>query len=286
MVFERAISASNWTSSSFASIFTGRSPSRHQVVHRARSIPDSLQTLPEYFRDAGYATEAIMYKAYLYNMGFEQGFERWFNIPLHDVHAQSNLDKAMAWLDRNGTRRIFLFLHFNDPHQPFNQPKPFTEKYATRQDLGRYAVNLPITITGDNYVKGCGNCGQGKALKKDFKPVAHDLYDGEINFIDDLLGVFLLALRDRGLYDNTIIAFVADHGEMMWEHANTFGHGGPWLYDTLTRVPLLIKPHAMTGAINFRFQNIISVVVIIVITKRSDLHILIFTTTTSPTFSS
>ncbi len=244
VVFDRALSASNWTSPSFASMFTGRAASRHQVVHRARSIPDALHTLPEYFRDAGYATEAIMYKAYLYNMGFEQGFERWFNVPLHHVHAQSNLDKAMAWLERNEERRFFLFLHFNDPHQPFNQPKPFDSKYAGRDDLGRFALNLPITITGDNHVLGCGGCGQGKGMKRDFKPVAKDLYDGEIAFIDDRLGVFLQALRDRGLYDDTLIVFVADHGEMMWEHANTFGHGGPWLYDTLTRVPLIIKPHA------------------------------------------
>lgn len=246
-VFERAMSASNWTSPSFASIFTGRTASRHQVVHRARSIPKALRTLPEYFRDAGYVTEAIMYKAYLYNMGFEQGFDRWFNVPHHDIDARANLREAMHWLERNHDRRFFLFLHFNDPHQPFNQPKPFDTQFSTEEDLRHFAIQLPTTITGDNYVKGCGRCTIEGKLAPRFRSVGRDLYDGEIAFIDDRLGVFLNALRTKGIYDNTIIVFVADHGEMMWEHADTFGHGGPWLYDTLTRVPLIVKDIAGRG---------------------------------------
>lgn len=238
--FTRAISASNWTSPSFASIFTGRSASRHQVVHRARRIPSAFHTLPEIFREAGYVTEAIMYKAYLYNMGFEQGFERWYNVPHHDIDARANLRKAMEFLDRNDDRRFFLFLHFNDPHQPFNQPKPFDTHFADRDELRRFAIDLPITITGDNHVKGCGRCDHD-GLRPGFREVGRDLYDGEVAFIDDRLGVFIDALKERGLYDDTIIVFVADHGEMMWEHADTFGHGGPWLYNTLIHVPLIIK---------------------------------------------
>lgn len=244
VLFERAVSGSNWTSPSFASLFTGRTPSRHQVVHRARSIPLELTTLPEYFRAAGYITEAVMYKAYLYNMGFEQGFDRWFNVPLHDVNAQSNLDHAMSWLERNKDRTFFLFLHFNDPHQPFNQPDAWASKFTSKPELASFDLNLPIVITGDNYVKGCSRCGN---RLEEFKPVGKELYDAEVAYIDNRLGVFIDALKEKGLYDNTIIAVVADHGEMMWEHANTFGHGGPWLFDTLTRVPLIIKPHKGSG---------------------------------------
>lgn len=255
VVFERAISGSNWTSPAFASIFTGEPPSTHQVVHRARAIPSSTVTLTEHFRAAGYVTEAIAYKPYLYNMGFEQGFERWYNVPSHEVEASANLERAMSWLERNHDRRFFLFLHFNDPHQPFNQPKPFDRRYNDGKELARLGVKLPIIITGKNEVLGCRKCGKGKGLKPEFKNLARDLYDGEVAYIDDRLGVFLDALRERGVYDNTIIAFVADHGELMWEHADLFAHGGTHLYDELTRVPLIIKPQRGMGKSGARIST-------------------------------
>ncbi len=73
--FERAVSNSNWTAPSFASLLTGLTPSQHLVIHRASAIAPEIATLAEYFRNAGWLTRGIAYKAYLYNMGFEQGFD-------------------------------------------------------------------------------------------------------------------------------------------------------------------------------------------------------------------
>ena len=237
--FAQAASSSNWTTPSFASIFTGLSPSQHQVIHRARAIAPGLTTLAELFQRAGWATGAVAYKAYLYNMGFEQGFDSWFNVPRYDVRADDNLDKALAWLDDNDDRRFFLFLHFNDPHQPFNQPAPFDRRFNDPASLSRLGLKLPIVIEPSGGIQGCSRCDP---RSRPFRELARDLYDGAVAYMDDRIGKFLEALKARNLYDDTIIAVVADHGELMWEHGDYFGHGGPYLYDELTRVPLIIKP--------------------------------------------
>jgi hypothetical protein len=59
--------------------------------------------------------------------------------------------------------------------------------------------------------------------------------------VDSCIGRFLEALRERGIYDQASIVFVADHGEQLWEHGR-FGHGGSDLYDEIVRVPLIVKP--------------------------------------------
>lgn len=240
--FKHAISASNWTSSAFASIFTGLMPSRHQVIHRARSVPQNLVTLPEHFQRQGWGTHGIVYKAYLYNMGFEQGFDTWFNVPRANVKADDNLQQAITWLRDNHDRQFFLFLHFNDPHQPFNQPAPFDTVFDSENVAKQLGAKLPLLIGRRNSVRGCRKCTRQGRLRPDFPPLAHDLYDGAVRYVDDRIGRFLDALKQHSIYDNSIIAFVADHGELLWEHHNYFGHGGPFLYDELIRVPLMIKP--------------------------------------------
>ena len=241
--FTQATSTSNWTSASFGSLFTGLMPSRHNVIHRARAIAPSVTTLTEHFRAAGYGTFGIAYKAYLYNMGFEQGFDRWFNVPRATVKADHNLEKAIQWIEDQHDRRFFLFLHMNDPHQPFNQPAPFDRRYNDERAITQYGGKLPITIGINNTVKGCPNCITNGKPTPGFKKLAADLYDGAIHYIDDRIGSFIEALKQRGAYDNTIIVFLSDHGEMMWEHNNYFGHGSNMLYDELIRVPLILKPH-------------------------------------------
>ena len=245
--FEYAISTSNWTSPAFASLFTGVMPSRHQVIHRARAIGSDYTTLAERFRNGGWRTQAVASKAYLYNMGFEQGFDSWFNVPRDQRLAQENLSRVMQWFDKHGDERFFLFLHLNDPHQPFNQPAPFANKFNQPEKLSALGLSLPIHITKQNTVRGCTGCRVGQSLAPQFLEVARNLYDAEIAYMDDQLGVLIDALKSRGLYDNTIIAVVSDHGEMLWDRAERFGHGGNLLTDELVRVPLIIKPHRQAG---------------------------------------
>ena len=68
---------------------------------------------------------------------------------------------------------------------------------------------------------------------------ASDLYDGEIAYVDHALGKLFTELRKHGLFDETLIAVTADHGESLGAHGeNTHG---VFLYDETLHVPLFIK---------------------------------------------
>src|SRR5678816_2740145 len=64
-------------------------------------------------------------------------------------------------------------------------------------------------------------------------------YDGEIAYADACVGKLLDGLRQHGLYDETVIAVMADHGESLGAHGeNTHG---VFLYDETIHVPLVLK---------------------------------------------
>jgi arylsulfatase A-like enzyme len=68
-------------------------------------------------------------------------------------------------------------------------------------------------------------------------------YDGGIAYMDFCLGEFLRQLKERGLYENTLIIITGDHGEAFGERA-VVGHGRS-VYQDEIRVPLIVKyPHA------------------------------------------
>ncbi len=66
-----------------------------------------------------------------------------------------------------------------------------------------------------------------------------DSYDEEVRFLDAQIGEMFRALKERGLYGETLIVFASDHGEEFLEKGE-IAHGTS-LYDVLLRVPLIIK---------------------------------------------
>lgn len=101
---------------------------------------------------------------------------------------------------------FFAFVHYYDPHQPYQTPEDLLEK-----------VN--DVRAGALYKKG--------------------LYDGEVYFTDFYIGQVLDKLEALGLAENTVIIVVGDHGETLEEHEMAFEHND--VYDTCMRVPLMIR---------------------------------------------
>jgi len=79
-------------------------------------------------------------------------------------------------------------------------------------------------------------CPEGPITDADYVVA---LYDREIRYLDDGIGELLSALDELGLSENTLVLFVADHGECMAEHGVFFNHYG--LYDCNIRVPLIAR---------------------------------------------
>jgi arylsulfatase A-like enzyme len=243
--FEQVISASNWTGPAFHSLFTGLAASEAR-----RRVPIGHVTLAERLREAGYLTQAFAYKPSLYDKGFDQGFDGFFNVSRSHVRAPHNVAKALAWLERHHRERFFLFLHMNDPHQPFTQPMEHLDA-DLRERLEAFGIALPIQVRSEA-IPGCRGCSADGAVVPEARALARGLYDDAIRYLDRHLGVLLAALRDMGIYEDAVVAFVSDHGESLWQHDGLYSHAGPGLYDELVRVPLILKPARLPASLRGR----------------------------------
>lgn len=141
---------------------------------------------------------------------------------------------------------IYLQLDIFDPHQPFSIPAG----YEQREKELRREIGLP-----DSY---------NSVLQRDFmkapdEPEILDVYRKywgiydpqtlidyrvayilQMEIVDRAIGIFLDELRRSGLYDNSIVVFLSDHGEMNGRRAMV--DKGVYLYPDVLRVPLVVKP--------------------------------------------
>lgn len=138
--FERAISPVPLTLPAHASLLTGTTPPFHGVRANAtyRLAPQNL-TLAEILAGHGFATGAVVSAFVLDSrFGLDQGFAHYddsFEAPIAaGVIDQRRGDevtrRASAWLAENGRAPFFLFLHYYDPHTPYDAPEPFASEFA------------------------------------------------------------------------------------------------------------------------------------------------------------
>jgi len=127
-----------------------------------------------------------------------------------------------------------LFVSFAGPHDPWDPPKSYSDRFANADFPESIADNMegkPEWIKRRAKVQ-CGAMTDGELLK------IKRHYAGSISLIDDWVGHILDELERRGETDNTIIVFAADHGEMMGDHQLLLKK---CMYEGSVRVPLIIS---------------------------------------------
>ena len=169
----------------------------------------------------------------------DQGFEVYED-PNSEAGRYSNtpgvleeiLERASRWIEDHSSQRFFCFIHTYVVHEPYAPPPGYDRMF----DEG-YTGPMPWRI-------GLHDCLElNKTVRHPDEPdVRHivSLYDAEIRYMDDHLGEFLDRLTHLGLHRNTVIVFVADHGEEFAEHGRVGRHGHT-LFDELLHVPLLMR---------------------------------------------
>jgi arylsulfatase A-like enzyme len=232
---------------SHASLFTGRDVQHHGVVKNGIVLGDDVPTLAESFRDAGYATAAFVSSFALdprfgLGRGFDHldaefsrkresishrtGFAAQHEFEGYDRPAGETRERAAAWL-AEVEEPFFLFVHFFDPHAPYQGgagilpyvPRGFArEVAAARMDRARAAQ------------PDLDHASLAKILRH---------YQAEVLYADLQLGALLQALDAKGVRDNTLVVVTADHGEGLGQHG-TLDHA-PQVYDEQLRVPLLFR---------------------------------------------
>ncbi|MGE0639766.1 MAG: sulfatase [Thermoanaerobaculia bacterium] len=234
-----------WTRPSMATVMTGLHPLRHQVAASTDRIPAAIPTLAERLRSRGFTTFGISTNGHVSEAwGFARGFETF--LPTwklgFGLYARSEQVNSLL-LPRLGelAEPYFLFVHYLDPHQPYDPRVAFDggslpEELARRAPLREgevYPTRAPVDAA---------------TLR-----AANDLYDGEIRSNDEEIGRLMAALRELGLDRDTLFVFTSDHGEEFFEHGRS-GHGKS-LYAEVTAVPLiffgdgLVCPGAVIGRV-------------------------------------
>jgi arylsulfatase A-like enzyme len=195
----------------------------------------SEKTLAQILKRRGYATAGLVTHPFL---AAEWGFDRGFDLYHRDnSDARTQTDRASLWLEWHrfhasrgmAPGRFFLFVHYIDPHETYNAPWPYKFKYSSESE---YEGTLQPR---DKLVTLFAN--KEFPTPADFQYTL-DLYDGEVNYVDDQLGRLFEKLEEMGLMSSTAIIFTSDHGEEFKDHGS-MGHKET-LYDEVARVPLIM----------------------------------------------
>ena len=121
---------------------TGRIPGAHGVRHNGMyAIPDSERTLAEVFKGHGFETAAFVASFPLASpFGLSQGFDKYDETfePARDQSGFLSEERDSAhvnaavlpWLGRMKGKKFFLWVHYFDPHAPYDPPSPFRERCA------------------------------------------------------------------------------------------------------------------------------------------------------------
>ena len=238
--FEYAYATAPWTMPSVASILTGHHPSSHGLKKTFRPLSGDSVTLAEIFTEQGYRTAGVISQIGVGGLfGFKQGFE-FFSSKHARSHAyvstEGVTEEAVALLEKfapaSRDAPFFLFVHYFDPHYGYQQHPEygFSPESVGRLRGGEGIVRLMRL--------------RDRMTRAEIAFLL-DLYDGEVRHTDQGIGRLLEALSRLGLRDETLVVVTADHGEEFMEHG-WLGHT-TLLYDTLLRVPLIMRPPGFDG---------------------------------------
>jgi len=242
------------TGPGFTSIFTGLSPIHHGFYLTPWNLPnlidfdDSIPTLPEIIQRElpDFATAAfdnlINFSSHMDQ--FVRGFEYYVNPtgtpePLHHhIKGEKINQRLIPWLKEHKEENFFCFVHYWEPHTPYNQPPEF--KNIFHHEPGTGDLRISEAPSGYSYVPGWGKIDELWEPPPKGK-VSIDLYDGEIKYVDYLVGEIVKTLKSMDILSEMVIIITSDHGEQLGQHGE-YGHSK--VIEACAFIPLIIwEPH-------------------------------------------
>jgi hypothetical protein len=227
VLFKNAYTAEPLTGPSHISMMTSLYPQQHGAAFNGMHMATHPRpvTLAQILHHLGYKTAAFVSAWPLRRKitGLGKGFGKYnqnFSYHYEMINAARRGDKvgkaSRKWLRRNAHSPFFLWVHYFDPHSP----------YELHSEYARLPLvpNPPIPVA----------TGIGKGLARTLRA-----YDSEIAFDDDDIGKTIDLLDQLGLRDHTLIVFAADHGESLGEHGY-WGYGDH-IYQPIIHVPLIVS---------------------------------------------
>jgi arylsulfatase A-like enzyme/Tfp pilus assembly protein PilF len=213
VVFSNAYAHVPLTTPSHATILTGTYPQFNHLDDLGTPLANDIPYLPDILQKRGYRTAAFVGSQVLDPKGAAvPGFERGFDTYDAGFHSRQSGEDRYHSVER---RAMVVVEH--------------AVAWIGQQPHGPFFVWVHLYDPHDPY-------DPPPPFKARYAAAA---YDGEIAYVDFAVGKLLTALRARSLYEGSLIAVAADHGEAFGEHGER-SHGF-FLYDETLHVPLLIK---------------------------------------------
>ncbi|MFP6608764.1 MAG: sulfatase [Deltaproteobacteria bacterium] len=217
-LFERVYAPTATTSPSHAALLTGRYPRTLGVTKNGQRLRDNFTTLAEALGREGYQTAAFVSSIPLRaRFGFDQGFQHYddqFTVAGRslgrpeggrlDRRADHTTQAVAEWMaGRHDPRPLFVWVHYVDPHAPYQAPVAFAARWP---DTASPRVQA---------------------------------YDGEVRFADSNLGRLVYVFERAAPKAGTLVVVTSDHGEGLGQHG--WMYHGINLYEEAVRVPLVFS---------------------------------------------
>jgi arylsulfatase len=139
---------------------------------------------------------------------------------------------------RDPTAPFFLYVSFNRPHQPLAPPQYYWDLYKDKPThipvRGDWLERNAPAISGRDQLSNNYDC-----LTEEEKRQAIRAYYGLVTYLDHQIGNIMGTLDHYWLTGDTIVMFVADHGEMLFDHD---GFRKSKYYRSSAGIPFLIMP--------------------------------------------
>lgn len=149
-------------------------------------------------------------------------------------------DKSVEYINAfDSEKPMFLVSSFIHPHPPFCPPAPWNKLFRS-EDLPDPFVpeSTPELKPLLHKAFDCDRLGIGRIDAKRLK----NFYYASLSFVDYQIGRIVKALKEKGIYDDTLILFISDHGECLGDYRNM---GKRSMLSPASRIPFIMKVPGM-----------------------------------------
>ncbi len=283
--FDRGYSTTPSSTPARAALLTGLSPWHHGMMGYGVVAEHYRYEMPRMLRENGYYTFGIGKMHWfpqktlhgfhgtlvdesgrVEQNGFVSDYRDWFKL---NAPGQNPDALGIGWNDHKGgvypldeklhptwwtgemavefihhyksDKPLFLKVSFARPHSPYDPPQRYLDMYSE--------VKIPEPAIGEWSAGFADRPQTADAAFGDFG-VEHAVesrryYYAAITFIDDQIGRVIQALKEEGLYEDAVICFVSDHGDMLGDH---YHWRKTYAYEGSSHIPYLLRlPAWMQG---------------------------------------
>ncbi len=149
-------------------------------------------------------------------------------LPTEDYIDTWITEKAMEFVSGEREQPFFLWYGLCNPHPPIDPPQEYADLY-----------DPAAVVLTDRFLKGVDPAERSKMEAHVRRRTAY--FWGLCTYVDDMMGRVFRVLQQKNLWDNTVVIFTSDHGEMMGDHGL---FGKQIFYEGAIHVPLVVKPPA------------------------------------------